>query len=132
MTKIVIIHGLTEGPRHSRKLEAELRKQGFEVVKDSKKADVILTHSGGCHVILTGTKVKTAILCGVPHWPGRPLPKRLIKKTTGDFLGYKRDHSTTDWLKKMNWNIYYFFARPGHNIKMWRAYKPNRSHFGLN
>ncbi|MBI2798609.1 hypothetical protein HYX70_04985 [Candidatus Saccharibacteria bacterium] len=132
MKKVAIIHGLTEGPRHSRKLEVELRKQALEVVKDPKKADVVLTHSGGCYVIPADSKAEVAIMCGVPHWPGRKLPGRLIKKTTGDFLGYKSDQGTVKWLKKMNWNIYYFFARPKHNLKMWRAYKPNRDHFNLN
>ncbi len=78
-------------------------------------AEVIIGHSGGCHLLGDQSKAQLILLVGMPHWPGKRLSRRLVKKVTRD---------NRDWwtLKKLIFNIYYFFRYLPHWIRTYKAY----------
>lgn len=62
--KVAILSGLGEGPRLSRRLCDELRSNNFEVTDDIEKADIFITHSGGCLLLPKDLSQKTVLLVG--------------------------------------------------------------------
>lgn len=62
--KVAILHGLGEGPRLSRGLRQELIKNNFDVTDDLDKADIYITHSGGCLLLPEDLDKKTVLLIG--------------------------------------------------------------------
>ena len=115
---VAVIYGWAEGPRHAKRLRAELRVAGFEVKKRVSKADVIIAHSGGGLLLPASLNAQLVLLVGLPYWPGRHPVQSLPRKVKMEF---ENPLKLTEWLKKTFYNGLYSL-RPRHHYRMGRAF----------
>ena len=116
---VAIIYGWSEGPRHGKKLVRALSREGFEVIKNLHKADVILAHSGGCFLVPAQHKASVTFLVGLPHWPNRHPLKSVLEKI-------KKENPSRELARRTLLNTYYYFAKPLARSRMKKAWKLNK------
>lgn len=103
--KIAILYGVGEGDYHGRRFIAELKKEGFDVVRDAAKADIVITHSGGCFFLPKLSDHQKYILINPPYWPGKSLTKSTVQKVSIDFMDFVRTGKIVQWCWKTVINI---------------------------
>lgn len=104
-SKVAILYGIGEGDYHGRAFVAELQKAGFEVVRDARKADVVVTHSGGCFFLPPLELRQKFVLINPPYWPDRSLVNCTIQKVAIDFIDFVKDGKILSWLWKTVINL---------------------------
>ncbi len=104
-TKVALMYGFGEGDYHGRAFVAELKEQGMQVVRDPKKADIVVTHSGGCFFLPPLDLNQKFVLINPPYWPGKSLLVSSIEKVGKDFMDFTRDGKLITWLWKTCINI---------------------------
>jgi hypothetical protein len=116
MKTVAVIEGFAGGPMHTRHFRRALSEAGFRVIKDRRKADIIVAHSAGIYGIPPEIGSKLLMLIGPTYWPG----ERLIKRTLRHTRRSKRYHVAILGWRYYIWKklleVYYFFRR--HNY-MW-------------
>jgi hypothetical protein len=92
-----IIYGVAEGPFQSKKLRLALQKAGYRQT-DSREADIIIAHSGGCLTVPKQARAKLFLHINPPYWPGKPLTKSVREKLTYDFRLRRQRHQLQRWV----------------------------------
>lgn len=103
--KVALLYGIGEGDYHGRAFVSALRKAGFAVVRDARKADIVVTHSGGCFYLPPLHLKQKFVLINPPYWPGKSLILSTYQKISRDFLDFIRDGRLLQWLWKTVINI---------------------------
>jgi hypothetical protein len=111
MKTVCVIEGFSGGPMHTRLFRKSLKQAGFAVIKDRKKANIIIAHSAGIYGIPADVEAGLLMLIGPTYWPGRKLIKRVAKHTNLS----KRYHVSKFGWRYYAWKklleLYYFFRR---------------------
>lgn len=103
--KVAIKYGIGEGDYHGRAMVRELKAAGFKVVRNAKKADVVVTHSGGCFFLPPPELNQVIVLINPPYWPGKSLVISTLQKVMIDFIDYTWDGKIGPWLFKTIVNL---------------------------
>lgn len=123
--KIAIIYGISEGPMLSVRFRKLLNNKQYTIISDPTKADIIITHSGGCYLIPNSTTAQQVIMIA---------PGYYFEHTKAYMSAYKfvRDimHAVTSgyllfWCYKSVWNILYLLFRPIHSAQIYYRAKTN-------
>jgi hypothetical protein len=101
----VILYGIGEGDYHGRAFVAELQSAGFEVIRDARKADIVVTHSGGCFFLPPLHLKQIFVLINPPYWPGKSLAASTIQKISVDFIDFVTDGRILEWFWKTMINL---------------------------
>jgi hypothetical protein len=111
MKSVALIEGFAGGPLHTREFRESLEKAGFKVIKDKKRADVVIAHSAGCYAVPKDAKADLLMLIGPPYWPQQPVTKRFVKhlKSSKDFA--VRHYGWKYFFQKKALEIYYSLVR---------------------
>jgi hypothetical protein len=117
---LCIVYGFCEGPRIGERFEQAFRRAGFSLVREPRRADIIVAHSGGCFELRGGLEQKLVVYIGLPYHPGTTMLGALGRKIWRDFRAYRRSRSVAAWLGKTWWNMLYFWNF-AHNWRMWRG-----------
>ncbi len=112
MKTVCILYGFCEGPRVSKRFQADLEAEGYKIISDPSKADVIIGHSGGCFLLPEHLRAKHIIQIGLVHWPGRSVVGSLAQKLIADIRNHHQQGAMHFWLRKALWNFYYFWNIP--------------------
>lgn len=122
---VALIYGFGEDDWNGRAFVAALQKDGFKIIKDAAKADIVIAHSAGCFYLPdTGPKQLT-VLIGPPYWPGRSIIFCFLRKAIDDFRYYRRQHLTRAWFVKTRHNTLYIL---GGLRKAWAIYRNARQY----
>lgn len=105
MKAICILYGIGEGDYHGRAFVRELERNGYEVIRDASKADIVVTHSGGCFFLPKPRREQKFILINPPYWPHKPLVLSMFQKVWLDFVDFAKDGKIPQWLIKTVINI---------------------------
>jgi hypothetical protein len=105
MKSICILYGIGEGDYHGRAFVAALKSADYAVIRSARKADIIITHSGGNWFLPENYADKLVICIGPPYWPGRSLARNSLQKIVIDFDDYARDGKLFAWIMKTFWNL---------------------------
>jgi hypothetical protein len=111
MKTVAVIEGFAGGPMHTRQFRKALSQAGFNVIKDRKKADIIIAHSAGIYGIPLDAKAKLLILIGPTYWPGQKLIKRVVRHTRTSGRYHVANFGWRYYLWKKLLEFYYFFRR---------------------
>lgn len=103
--KVAILYGIGEGDYHGRAFVRELKSAGFKVVRKAKKADIVVTHSGGCFFLPPLELHQKFVLINPPYWPGKSLVVCTLHKVMIDFIDYTWDGKLGPWLGKTVVNV---------------------------
>jgi hypothetical protein len=103
--KIAIKYGIGEGDYHGRAFVAALKVAGFEVVRDAREADIVVTHSGGCFFLPPLDLNQIFVVINPPYWPGKSLSRSTIEKVSKDFMDFAKDGKLLPWFWKSTINI---------------------------
>ena len=106
--KVAILYGFGEGDYHGRAFVRKLREAGFDVVRQAKDADIVITHSGGCFFMPPLDHQKFVII-NPPYWPGKSLSVSTIQKVSIDFIDFARDGKILQWFWKTTVNLVHVF-----------------------
>lgn len=117
MKTVAILHGWSEGRWHTKKLVKELEKLEFAVIKDVKKADIIIAHSLGVLEIPENVAAELIMLIGVPFWPGKKISKAFRENLRHE-AGMR--HGFLWWVRRSCWATLYATRRI---FKNWRLLK---------
>lgn len=98
----------------------QLEAAGGRFAKKVEKADIIIAHSAGCHMITSGLPAQLVVLIGPTYCPGRSLLIRAAKEWLFDSLFYFRNLLIVPWLLK---NIYYLVYGLLHPLKSLRIFQ---------
>lgn len=112
MKTVAIIEGWTGGKKLSKQFRQALVEADLKVIKDPSQADVIVAQSAGVYKIPGRHRAQIIMLIGIPYWPGKNILGRMVRKTRVDSKRVLSEHGPRYFLKKVFWQIYYFFARP--------------------
>jgi hypothetical protein len=107
MKTFCIVYGFAEGPITAKKLIKLLEKKGLQL-SQSKNADLIIAHSGGCFLVPNDCKASNIILVNPTIWPNRSL--------FNSFMARK------DKIISLT-SLWYAFAKPTANLQMLRRRK---------
>ena len=119
---IAIIYGFSEGKLTGRALRGELEKRGFQVIRDARKANIVIAHSGGCFMVPPDTRAKLVLLVGISYWPKRWWIISVSKKLALEIQHFRQEYTFGQWLRKFAVNAWYS-ANVFQNIRMLRAWK---------
>jgi hypothetical protein len=123
---IAIICGIGEGRWHASILEPPLKAAGFRVINDPAKANIILSHSGGCFFLPKTTPDQTIVLIDPPYWPGKLILVSVIEKIYRDTKDHIARRKFGFWAQKTLWNLIYLFKYVFKSLQMgWFARKQN-------
>lgn len=111
MKTVAVIEGFAGGPLHTRQFRRALETAGFKVIKNRRKADIIIAHSAGMYSIPSDTQAKLLILIGPTYWPGRRLIKRALAHTQRSKRYHVDKFGWKFYISKKLLEIYYFFTR---------------------
>lgn len=103
--KVAILYGIGEGDYHGRAFVSGLKRAGFDVIRDSAKADIVITHSGGCFFLPPLELDQKFVLINPPYWPGKPLVVSTMQKIYFDFMDFARDGKLHVWFWKTAVNL---------------------------
>jgi len=103
--KVALMYGFGEGDYHGRAFVAEIQKQGMQIVRNPAKADVVVTHSGGCFFLPSLDLNQKFVLINPPYWPGKFLAVSTLEKIGKDFMDYAHDGKIVQWLWKTAVNM---------------------------
>lgn len=137
MKTVAVIEGFAGGPLHTIHFRNALSEAGFKVIKDRRKADIIIAHSAGMYAIPVDSRANLMLLIGPTYWPGKFLPRRSFQHAKSSGRYYLSNFGMRYYLWKKLLEIYYFFRRHKymwlgiiHNNKLDRLYeladKPSR------
>lgn len=129
MKTVAVIEGFSGGPMHTRRFRKALAEAGFRVVKDKRRADIIIAHSAGIYGIPENVKAKLLVLVGPTYWPGQPLIKRVARHTRASRNYHVSRFGWKYYLWKKTLEVYYFFRRHKY---MWLGIRNNNSLDRLN
>lgn len=93
MKTVAIIHGWAGGNWLFKDFTLELRQAGFSLIKDAKRADVIIAHSAGCYRLPKRDSAKLIMLVNLPYWPEIRLRHRLKSHRQTYWQQLKRNKS---------------------------------------
>jgi hypothetical protein len=116
--RFAVIHGLTGGPIHSRKLNRLLRQAGFKPTKQADSADIIIAHSAGCWLIPTSAKPKLVLYVGMPL--AQTNPRRTWLAANAAMF---KSRDIIQALKVRLKNTYYSVRQPRRNLRIIRMAK---------
>jgi hypothetical protein len=111
MKTVVLIEGFAGGPMHTREFREALSKAGFKVIKDRRKANIIIAHSAGMYAIPMSTEARLLMLIGPNYWPGKFLLKRTAKHNMASSSYHFNRFGFKFLLRKKLLEFYYFFRR---------------------
>lgn len=103
--KVALLYGIGEGDYHGRAFVRALEAAGFDVVRDAKRADIVVTHSGGCFFLPPLHLNQKFVLINPPYWPHKPLVVSMTQKVSLDFVDFVRDGKLLQWFWKSTINI---------------------------
>jgi hypothetical protein len=109
MIKIALLYGVGEGDYHGRAFVAELKQSDFEVVRDARKADIVVTHSGGCFFLPPLDLNQKFVLINPPYWPGKSLLVSTVEKISIDLVDFVKDGKILQWILKTCINVAHIF-----------------------
>ncbi|HWB38761.1 MAG TPA: hypothetical protein VG604_00790 [Candidatus Saccharimonadales bacterium] len=113
-----IQYGLAEGRLNSRRLEHQLHTAGFSSADKASKATVVISHSGGCLLHVTGKHV----MINPTVWPERSFVRKFLNNLVHDLL-----------LENLLWGMWYLVTHFAYNIRLYRPYLlSNRPQFHSN
>jgi len=107
MKTVCILYGLAEGAQIGKRLQTELQAKGYDVTQDAAKADVIITHSGGCLLLPKVIKAKHILQIGTYFWPGKPWVVAMSGKVVRDLRIHHTEGELRFWAQKTFWNLVY-------------------------
>lgn len=107
MATVSILYGFGEGPRVGRRFYAALRATGYQVIDDAARADIIVTHSGGCLLLPTKTCARQIVHIAPYHWPGLPWSASMGRKLLSDLRTHHQEGELRFWTRKTFWNFVY-------------------------
>ncbi|HET7529241.1 MAG TPA: hypothetical protein VFJ84_03390 [Candidatus Saccharimonadales bacterium] len=116
MKTAALIEGFSGGPMHTRQFRSELEKAGYKVIRNRRRADIIIAHSAGIYAVPDDARAHLIMLIGPTYWPGQPLLKRVMRHTKTSRRHYVANFGWGYYLWKKLLEFYYFFRR--HNY-MW-------------
>ncbi len=108
MKTVAFRYGWSEGPWHTKQFEKLLNSKGFDVMNDTRKADVVVAHSLGCFMLPAKMEAKRVILIGIPYWPGKSVIKSLTNNLRHEA---KQKKGFIWWLKRSIHAAYYATLR---------------------
>jgi hypothetical protein len=103
--KVALIYGIGEGDYHGRAFVTALKSAGFQIVRDARKADIVVTHSGGCFFLPPLHLNQKFVLINPPYWPGKSLIISTVQKVSIDFIDFMRTGKVLHWFWKTFINI---------------------------
>ncbi len=122
MKMVAVIEGFSGGPMHTRAFRRAVRQAGFSVVRNYRKADIIVAHSAGIYAIPPDVRARVLVLIGPTYWPGRKLIKRVFAHTKSGRLFYVKNYGWWFYIWKKALELYYFFRRHRY---LWLGVKNN-------
>jgi hypothetical protein len=117
MPTVCILYGFGEGPRVSGRFRKALAAKGYQLTKDSTKADLIITHSGGHLLLPDKARAKQIIHIAPYYWPGRSWLRCMIRKLYDDLHTHHKEGELRFWTRKTFWNFIYALKMPA-NFRM--------------
>jgi hypothetical protein len=121
---LAIIYGFAEGPKVSKRLRQLLQRMGFDVIDDPKKADIIITHSGGAYYLPDDLEGKTVLLVAPTYWRKKDslVLSSLIKLYKEAWQAIRKQYLGL-WLEKSCMNALYAFGDVPSSVRMYRKAK---------
>lgn len=130
MSTVCILYGFCEGPRTGVRFERALGDKGYRLTADPKKADILITHSGGCLLLPEKPRAKQIVHIGPYFWPEKSWFRCAARKLSTDFQIHRQHKELGFWFYKSIWNCIYFWRMP-RNIQMARGiHRQDRWHYG--
>lgn len=120
---VYILPGWAEGPKVTKRLQRELKKAGFQPCQQIEEADIIITHSAGCHLLPPHLNPKFVMVINPSYWPERPTLINITYNVVLDLPSQIRDHGLIPMLRNRLWNIFYIVTAPLRTLKVWRSLK---------
>lgn len=120
---VYILPGWSEGPKLTKRLRRELKKAGFKISKKIELAEIIITHSAGCHILPTHINPKLVMIINPSYWPQRSVLINICRNIAWDLPGQIRDFGLLPLLRNRGWNIFYILSAPVRSIRVWRSLK---------
>lgn len=114
---VCILYGLGEGERVGLRFQKALRLKGYQIVRDPARADIIITHSGGCLLLPKNIKARQILHIGPYYWPGKSWAACAAQKLRDDIRSHHTVGDLRFWLHKSFWNFIYIWQIPK-NIQM--------------
>ena len=112
MKTIAIIHGWAGGPQITKYFTQALQKDGFEVIEDHSKANIIFAHSAGCYKLPNQIKAQLIVFQGPPYWPGRNIFSRITSHSVHDTAQTARVFGLGYLVSRRLWETYYVLRHP--------------------
>lgn len=105
---VCVLYGVATGDFVTKRFRQALAADGFEVVADPAKADVVIAHSGGSLLLPRKVRAKRIIQVA-PFWQGRPWTVSLFKQHTAEWRAFRNSGDSLFWYCKFLWQCVYFF-----------------------
>lgn len=116
MKTVAILHGWAGGWMHVREFCKTLDDASFKVIKNPRKADIIIAHSTGCYRMPENSNAQLVLVLGPPYWPGKSILKRLIYKKGHDTRLHIKQRGLIASINKHIWEIIYIVIKPSYTF----------------
>lgn len=116
--RYTILFGFGEGRAHANKLMRCVSKKGWEYTTSIAKAEVVITHSGGCFFVPQYLANKAVLIANpICCKPKQVLPS-FWRKLGSDLAQTSHEGQWAHWLRKTCWNSVYMVAHIPYNLHM--------------
>lgn len=116
MKTVTISHGWAGGHWHVKRFVKALIEEDFRIIKNSKRANVIIAHSTGCYRLSEDSKANVILLLGPPYWPSQSILRRLLKKKGHDTRQRINDQGILFTINKFLFEIIYVIIKPSYTL----------------
>jgi hypothetical protein len=97
-TKVAIQYGILGGPLRGAKFNRALRAAGYQTVKHSSDADIIIAQSAGCFWLPDPKTNQPLLLINPPYWPDVSVKARVQARSKSNLAFRAFGYPFSHWL----------------------------------
>lgn len=103
-----------------------LKAGGYEVTEDSRQADIVAAHSGGCYMLPQDIQFATVMFIDPTYWPKKSVLGRAFTKNKLDIAHTRRQFGTFFTIRKLVYGVGYALRQPKRAYRMYLAAAHNQ------